>query len=383
MANQLQKPLSTSPKPCLTKEEEQQDSQEMVALQAERIVYSLTFPMVFKAALELGVFDTMAAVEDGMWLSPSEIASRLPTKPTNSEAPMLLDRMMRLLASHSILKCRVVETGENNQTGKIERVYAAEPVCKFFLKDSDGSGSLSSLFLLCHDHVVFKTMSHLKDVILQGTDACVSAHGMKVFEYIASDEQFSEKFNPGMSESSTMYMKKFLEKYKGFEDVNTLVDVGGGVGTLLDVVTSKYPHIKGINFDLPPAIASAHAYPGVEHVAGDMFVEIPKGDAIIMKWILHAWNDENFVKILKNCWVSLPEKGKVIVLDVVMPTETKCDDDFSSNLGLTLDMFILPQRSGGRERTLPQLEALGCAAGFSRCEFISRAYSLSLIEFHK
>lgn len=99
-------------------------------------------------------------------------------------------------------------------------------------------------------------------MILEGTDACVSAHGMKVFEYIASDEQFAEKFNPGMSESSTMFMKKFLEKYKGFEDVNTLVDVGGAVGTLLDVVTSKYPHIKGINFDLPPAIAYAPAYPG-------------------------------------------------------------------------------------------------------------------------
>ncbi|KAL0876015.1 hypothetical protein Bca101_025720 [Brassica carinata] len=178
--------------------------------------------------------------------------------------------MMRLLANHSILKCRVVETGENVQTGKIERVYAAEPVCKFFLKDSDGTGSLRSLFILCNDHVVFKTMSHLKDVILQGTDACVSAHGMKVFEYIASDEQFAEKFNPGMSESSTMFMKKFLEKYKGFEDVNTLVDVGGAAGTLLEVVTSRYPHIKGINFDLPPAIAYAHAYPGVEHVAGDM-----------------------------------------------------------------------------------------------------------------
>ncbi|KAJ0256572.1 O-methyltransferase domain-containing protein [Hirschfeldia incana] len=113
-----------------------------------------------------------------------------------------------------------------------------------------------------------------------------------------------------------------------------------------------------------------------------MFTEIPKGDAIFMKWILHAWNDENCVKILKNCYASLPEKGKVIVVDVVMPTEPKCCD-FASNMDLTMDMFILSQRSGGKERTLPQLEALGCAAGFSRCEFICRAYSFSLIEFHK
>ncbi|KAJ4884672.1 O-methyltransferase family protein [Raphanus sativus] len=307
----------------MTIEQQQHDSQEMVALQAERMVYSLTFPMVFKAALELGVIDTMATVEDGVWLSPSEIESRLPTKPTNPEAPMMLDWMMLLLASHSVLKCRVVETGENDQTGKTERVTS------------------------------------------QGCDItrniCIySAYGMKVFDYLAVDGQFSEMFDPGMSESSTMFMKKVLEKYKGFEDVNTLVDVGGGVGTVLGVVTSKYPHIKGINFDLASVLVNATTV-----------LHIP--------WILHAWKDENCVKILKNCYASLPEKGKVIVVDVVMPTEPKCYD-FASNMDLTMDMFILSQRSGGRERTLPQLEAIGCAAGFSRCEFICRAYSFSLIE---
>ncbi|CAA7013412.1 unnamed protein product [Microthlaspi erraticum] len=383
MANQLQKSVTTSPEPGLTKEENQQVSEEMVGLQlqAERIVYSLTFPMVLKAALELGVIDTIASLDDGMWLSASEIVSRLPTKPTNPDAPALLDRMMHLLASHSILKGRVVETGENDLTRKTERVYAAEPVCKFFLKDSDGSGSLLSLFMLCQNHVVFKALSHLKDVVLEGRDAFASANGMRVFDYIGSDEEFAEMFNRGMTESSTMVMNKVLEVYKGFENVKTLVDVGGGVGTVLGLVTSKYPHIQGINFDLPHVLAHAPPYPGVQHVAGDMLVEIPKGDAIFMKWMLHAWDDENCVKILKNCWRSLEEKGKVIVVDVVMPIEPKIDD-FSTNIGLTMDMFILSQRSGGRERTLSEFEALGLASGF-RCEFVCRSYSFSLIEFHK
>ncbi|KAF8103578.1 hypothetical protein N665_0188s0506 [Sinapis alba] len=374
MANQLQKSLTNSPKPALTKEE---DSEEMVGLQAQRMVYSLTFPMVFKAASELGVIDMLASVEDGMWLSPSEIASRLPTKPTNNpEAPMLLDRMLRLLATHSVLKCRVVETG------KTEKVYAAEPVCKLFLKDSDGSGSLLSFFMLCQNHVIFKALSNLKDVILEGRDAFVSAHGMRAFEYLGSDEQFAEMFNLAMSESSTLVMKKLLEVYKGFEDVNTLVDVGGGVGTVLSLVTSKYPHIKGINFDLASVVANAPPYPGVQHVAGDMLTEVPKGDAVFMKWVLHAWDDENCIKILKNCSTSLPEKGKVIVVDMVMPTEAKSDDS-SSNIGLTVDMFMLSLRGSSRERTLSQFEALANASGFHRCEFICRSFSFSLIEFHK
>jgi len=65
--------------------------------------------------------------------------------------------------------------------------------------------------------------------------------------------------------------------------VNVLVDVGGGVGNTLGVVTSKYPNIKGINFDLTCALAQAPSYPGVEHVAGDMFVDVPTGDAMILK----------------------------------------------------------------------------------------------------
>ncbi|KAG7545462.1 S-adenosyl-L-methionine-dependent methyltransferase [Arabidopsis suecica] len=253
-------------------------------MQALGITNSLAFPMVFKAALELGVLDTIVAIDDGVWLSSSEIAFGLPTKPTNPEAPILLDRMLRLLVGHSILKCRIVETGENDLTGKTQRVYAAEPVCTFFLNRGVKSGSLTSLFMLLQSQVFFKTWTHLKDVILQEEkDAFSSAHDMRLFEYIGLDEQFAGMLNQAMSESSTMIMKKIFEVYKGFKDVNTLVDIGGGLGTILNLVTSKYPQIKGINFDLATVLANAPFYPGVEHVSGDMFIGVPKEDAIFMK----------------------------------------------------------------------------------------------------
>ncbi|CAL9218372.1 unnamed protein product [Arabidopsis halleri] len=105
MTNQLQEPLTNYPIPVLSKEEEQVD-EEMMSLQALRITnISLAFPMVFKAALELGVLDTMAAAGNNTW--QRRIAFALPTKPTNPEGPVLLDRMLRLLVSHSILKCRI------------------------------------------------------------------------------------------------------------------------------------------------------------------------------------------------------------------------------------------------------------------------------------
>ncbi|CAA7013417.1 unnamed protein product [Microthlaspi erraticum] len=376
MPNHIQEPLSTCLKMTLTKDEEEEVDEKMVILQAQSIVNTVAFPMVLKAALELGVIDTIAAAGNGAWLSPSEVALSLPTKPTNPEAPVLLDRMLRLLASHSILKCRVIETGENGHT---ERLYATEPVCKFFLKDCDGSGSLASVFLFVHTQAFFKTWTNLKDVILEGKDAFSSAHGMRVFEYIGANEKFAEMFNQAMSESSTIAMKDFLEVYRGFEDVETLVDVEGGIGTVLGQVTSKYPHIKCVNFDLPQVLTHAPCYPGVEHVSGDMFIEVPKGDAIFMKWILHDWTDEYCVKILKNCWKSLPQKGKVIIVDMITPTEPKRGDTHMFHM----DMFMLTQCSGGKERSLSQFENLAFESGFLGCEVISLIYPYSIIEFHK
>ncbi|KAL0683665.1 hypothetical protein Bca4012_050513 [Brassica carinata] len=351
----------------------------MISLHAESILNTIAFPMVLKAALELGVIDTLAAAGNGTWKSPSEISANLPIKPKNPEAPNLLDRMLRLLVSHSILKCRVIETGG---TGNTERVYAAEPVCKFFLKDSDGSGSLASLFSLCHTQVHFNTWDNLKDVILDGKDAFISAQGMSLFEYISSDQQFSEVFHRAMSESATMVMKKVLEVYRGFEDVHTLVDVGGATGTILGLITSKHPHIKGINFDLAQVLTNAPSYPGVEHVSGDMFVEVPKGDAVFMKWILHDWTDEHCIKLLKNCWKSLPEKGKVILVEMITPVEPK-RDDFFSNIVFAMDLLMLTQCSNGKERSLSQFQNLAFASGFLRCEVICHSYSYSVIEFHK
>ncbi|XP_019083667.1 PREDICTED: indole glucosinolate O-methyltransferase 4-like isoform X2 [Camelina sativa] len=252
----------------------------------------------------------------------------------------------------------------------------------FFLNRGGGSGSLATLFTVGLSEVYFKTWTNLKYMVLEGTDAFTSAHGMRLFEYIGSNQRFGEMFNRAMSEVSTLTMNRVLEVYKGFDDVNTLVDVGGGFGHVIGLVTSKYPHIKGINFDVAKVITEAPLYPGVEHVSGDMFKEIPKGDAIIMKWILHDCNDEDCLTILRNCWTSLPEKGKVILVEMITPVEPKINDT-SSKIVFGMDMYMLTLCSGGQERSFPQIETLAFGSGFIRCEIICHAYSYSVIELHK
>lgn len=132
------------------------DDETELGLRAVRLANYITFPMVFKAAIELGVIDTLylAARADGVngsssFLKPSEIATRLPTTPSNPEAPVLLDRMLRLLASYSMVKCQVVDD---------ERVYKAEPICKYFLRyNIEEMGTLASQFILELDSVFLNT----------------------------------------------------------------------------------------------------------------------------------------------------------------------------------------------------------------------------------
>lgn len=102
----------------------------------------------------------------------------------------------------------------------------------------------------------------MKDTVLEGGVPFDKAHGMSAFEYLATDPGFSNVFNKGMLNPTSVVMKKILETYKGFEGLNEVVDVGGGVGATLHMIISKYPHIKGINYDLPHVIAEAAAFKG-------------------------------------------------------------------------------------------------------------------------
>ncbi|KAM4105989.1 hypothetical protein ACJW30_04G029600 [Castanea mollissima] len=147
------------------------------------------------------------------------------------------------------------------------------------------------------------------------------------------------------------------------------------------MIISKYPSVKGINFDLPQVIQHAPSYPGIEHVGGDMYVSVPKGDAIMIKGTCHNWNDEQCIKLLKNCNNALPEIGKVIIMDLIMPEAPEASNAAKYVSMLDNAMFIQP---GGKERTEKEFEALSKASGFSGFKIICRAFTvLGVMELYK
>ncbi|RWR80853.1 caffeic acid 3-O-methyltransferase 1 [Cinnamomum micranthum f. kanehirae] len=348
-----------------------EDEECMFAMQ---LASASVLPMALKAAIELDVLEIIAKSGADGCLSPWEIASQLPTK--NPDAPTMLDRILRLLASYSILTCSL----KTHDDGSVERLYGLAPVCKFLVKNQDGV-SIAPLVLMTQDKVLMESWYHLKDAVLEGGIPFDRAYGTTAFEYNGTDPRFNKVFNRGMAVLSTVTMKKILEMYKGFEGLKTVVDVGGGTGTVLNMIVSKYPHTKGINFDLPHVVSDAPDYPGVEHVGGDMFVSVPSGDAIFMKSILHNWSDEHSATLLKNCYKALPANGKVIIVESILPVLP--ENNVASHCVFQLDHLMLANHPGGKERTEKEFEALAKGAGFNGIKVFFCAYISWVMEFNK
>ncbi|XP_076952964.1 desmethylxanthohumol 6'-O-methyltransferase-like [Bidens hawaiensis] len=158
----------------------------------------------------------------------------------------------------------------------------------------------------------------------------------------------------------------------------TLVDVGGGVGATLNEIVMKYPHLKGINFDLPHVISSAPSHEGISHVGGDMFASIPHADSFFMKSILHDWSADKCVQILKNCRESMLNRtGKVIIAEIVL---NPGGDDVFDDARISCDIIMLGLFDGGKERTKAEWKRILEEAGFHRYNFIKIPTFVSIIE---
>nr|KYP39676.1 Isoliquiritigenin 2'-O-methyltransferase [Cajanus cajan] len=321
----------------------QRDHDADTTLYAMVLGSNVVFPAALNAAIELNVFEIIAkesSQESGGFMSPLEIASKLPTQKQHChELPNRLERLLRLLASYSLLS---VST-RTNEDGSTDRVYGVSPVGKYFVYDENGDGYLASFTsFLCHPALSGVWLNFKEAIIDPEIDLFKKVHGMSKFEYFGKDPETNHVFNKAMDDICTTHMKRILEVY------------------------------TGINFDLPHVIENAPPIPGVEHIGGNMFEGVPQGDAMMLKAICHNWSDEKAIEILSNCYKALPAKGKVIVGDFILPEDPEPTNDYKVVSILDNIMFITP---GGRERTEKQFESLGNRSGFSRFQVVCRAFS--------
>ncbi len=304
---------------------------------------------------QLGIADRLA---DG----PASVTDLAAATGVDADA---LHRFMRALAAEDMFVEQPAGTFALTRLGGLMR--------------SDVPGSLVHFSALMAEEAYVAWSESLHSV-RTGKAAFEKVYGKPHFEWLADHPEASEKFNRAQAGLVTLRLLPLLER--SWDDVGTVVDVGGGNGVLLTELLGRHEHLEGIVFDLPHVVAEAErtlAEGGVADratcVGGDFFDKIPAGrDVYVMTQILHDWSDDEAVAILRRTREAIPDDGRLLVIEHVVPAG---NEPHPAKL-LDLHMLVL---LGGRERTEDQWNDLFTRGGF-KLVAVTQGPRSALLEAH-
>lgn len=256
--------------------------------------------------------------------------------------------------------------------------FALTPIAEGLRADALASQRDRAL-QVCSD-VQWRTWGQLGYSVRTGQPAFKQVHGMDAWEYRARNPEVAARFNAGMTSLATQAASAIASAYD-FSGLGTLVDVGGGHGSLLVAVLRANPKLHAVLFDLPHVIEGArellYAADLLERcdiVGGNMFEEVPAGgDAYVLSRVIHDWNDDHSVTVLANCRRVMTSHSKLLLAEEVLPPG---NEPSYGKLG-DLNMLVSP---GGQERTEAEYRALYAAAGFTLTRVIPTRSRISVIE---
>ncbi|KAF5177957.1 O-methyltransferase [Thalictrum thalictroides] len=247
-------------------------AEENVVVQSQADMWELIFAfgdsMVLKSAMKLGIADIIN--KHGSPITISQIAEEISSSP--SLDINYLFRIMRFLVSKRLF------TSEHKDG---DTFYSLTHCGKWLLRDAEFT--LAPLLEMQTHEWWLDTWHHLDKCVLEGGVGFEKAHATGLWDFASGNPEYNKLFNQAMACTAKIVVNAVLSNYNGFSGVTSLIDVGGGTGMMIREIVKTHPHITGINFDLQHVLATAPDYPGVVHVPGDMFVQIPQADAVIMK----------------------------------------------------------------------------------------------------
>ena len=280
--------------------------------------------------------------------------------------PRAMYRLMRALACGGIFR-------ERND-GRFEQTDAS----RFLRSDIPNSLRYTMLSELGPTH--YGPWGELLHSVQTGQPAFDHVFGEPIFSWFQKHPDRSKIFNQSMSELTAMVEPAVLEAYD-FSNCGTLVDVGGGRGSLIAAVLRKHKSLRGVVYDAPHVVEAAKTHLAEMGVAdrattaaGDFFHSVPAGgDTYMMKHIIHDWDDDLCRKILRNCHKVLKPGGKVLIIDQVLPGR----NEFSPGKFSDLLMMVMP---GGAERTEKEFRALLESSGFKCARIIPTNSIVDVVE---
>jgi O-methyltransferase len=201
----------------------------------------------------------------------------------------------------------------------------------------------------------------LADLDASGESRFERSFGTDYWSWLKANPEERATFDRAMEQGKENRVKR-LEPvaWRGHE---TVVDVGGGNGSLLIELLKKQPGLHGIVFDLPETVRDEAALGDrIEFVEGSFFESVPEGDVYILGTILHDWGDEPATKILQTIRAAARDDSRLLILDAVVPAGN------DPGGGKWLDLLMLALL-GGKERTEAQWRELLAAGGFEPVRF--------------
>jgi hypothetical protein len=187
--------------------------------------------------------------------------------------------------------------------------------------------------------------------------------------YPKEEPALSATFNAAMSQFAQAAAAVLPHHYP-FDRFTTVADIGGGAGTLLAAILGTHRGLRGILFDTEEGVAQAGTTLSSYDVAihtGAFFPEVPGGaDLCLIKSVLHDWDDDHCVTILRNCRQAIPDDGRLLIVEAMLPDIVDGSAPPLSYLN-DLNMLVL---LGGRERTRAEFDTLCRRADFTLTEVI-------------
>ena len=206
--------------------------------------------------------------------------------------------------------------------------------------------------------------------------------GKPLFSHLQNDPKLSRIFNDGMTSFSQIVTVAVLEAYD-FSGIKVLADIGGGEGALLAAILHRYPAMRGLLLEQEHGVAGARKrlqQSGLRDRcnadAVDFFKSVPaRADAYLMKSIIHDWDDERAIIILRNCREALRnvERGRLLLVEPIVPPG---NEPHMSKLA-DIQMLVM---TGGRERTREEFQRLLGQSGFRMTTLVPTQSFVSVVE---
>jgi hypothetical protein len=265
-------------------------------------------------------------------------------------------------------------------------VFTENPENKFELTPisellrSDVPNSMRDFVVMMGEEWIWQAWAELPYSVKTGGVAHEKVQGMSSFEFFQKNEQAGGVFNAAMTNFTRGIIPVVTEAYD-FSTVTRLVDIAGGHGLLIAGILKAYPELRGVLFELPFVLEGAGRLldeegvsDRVELVSGNFFESVPaNADAYLMKHIIHDWDDESSIKILKNIRSAMTKEGKVLLIEMVVP------EGNVPSPSKALDILMLVME-GGKERTEEEYRRLLEASDLRLTRIIHTKTPYSVIE---